>query len=101
LNARPYLMIMGDLVVGWKLVQGAGIAYEKLQAIYEKAGADENKARQRAEDRKNPEAAFYQGKIAVAKYFTANILPTIKARCGAIQSGDRTPIEMLEESFGF
>lgn len=101
LNARPYLMIMGDLVVGWKLLEGAGIAYEKLQSIYEKAGADETKARRRAEDRKNPEAAFYQGKIAVAKYFMANIVPTIKARCGAIQSGDRTPIEMLEESFGF
>jgi len=100
LNARPYLMILGDLVVGWQLIQGAEIAYGKLQAIYEKAGAEDSKAGQRAEGRKNPEAAFYQGKIAAARYFAANILPTIKARCQAIQSGDKTPIEMLEESFG-
>lgn len=99
LNARPYLMILGDLVVGWKLLGGAGIAFEKLQAIYETANAEDSKARRRAEDRNNPEAAFYQGKIASAKYFAANILSTIKSRCGAIQSGDRTPIEMLEESF--
>ena len=100
LNARPYLMILGDLVVGWKLVEGAGVAREKLQAIYDGANAH-SRARRRAEDRKNPDAAFYQGKIATARYFAANILPTIKSRCGAIQSGDRTPIEMLEESFGF
>ena len=99
LNARPYLMILGDLVAGWKLVEGAGIAFEKLTYIYEEADAGDSKARRRAEDRNNPEAAFYRGKIASAKYFAANILSTIKGRCEAIQSGDKTPIEMLEESF--
>jgi hypothetical protein len=99
LNARPYLMILGDLVAGWKLIEGAGIAFEKLINIYEEVNAGDSKAQRRAEDRSNPEAAFYQGKIASATYFAANILSTIKGRCEAIQSGDKTPIEMLEESF--
>ncbi|MBE9547708.1 MAG: acyl-CoA dehydrogenase [Proteobacteria bacterium] len=100
LNARPYLMILGDLAVGWQLMQAAGIACEKLDAIYAEAGADGSKAGQRALARENSEVAFYQGKIASAKYFATNILPTISGRCKAIGLGDKVPIEMLEESFG-
>jgi len=100
LNARPYLMILGDLVVGWLLMQAAEIATEKLDIIYREADAEGSKARQRALGRENAEVAFYQGKIASAKNFAVSVLPTLEGRCKTIKLGDRLPIEMLEESFG-
>jgi len=99
LNARPYLMIMGDVAVGWQLMEGARIAAEKLEDILAKAGADGSKAKRRALARKDPEAAFYEGKIAAAKFFATTILPAVKGRCAAIQLGEKVPIEILEESF--
>ncbi|MBT8490547.1 MAG: acyl-CoA dehydrogenase [Deltaproteobacteria bacterium] len=99
LNARPYLMILGDLCVGWLLMQAATIAEDKLDVLYKKADAD-TKASQRALARENADVAFYQGKIASAKFFATTILPAIKGKCEAIKVGERIPIEMLEESFG-
>ncbi|HPQ44021.1 MAG TPA: acyl-CoA dehydrogenase [Syntrophales bacterium] len=99
LNARPFLMILGDLVVGWQLIQAAIIASGKLDAMYTEAGAEDSIAKKRALARNNGEAAFYQGKLASAKYFACNILPTIEGRCKCITLADKTPIEMLEDSF--
>ncbi len=97
LNARPFLMIMGDLVIGWKLLQAAGIAQERLDALYREAGTDETNAHSLAQD--NAEIAFYQGKVASANYFAVNVLPTVAARCKCISLADKTPLEMVQESF--
>jgi alkylation response protein AidB-like acyl-CoA dehydrogenase len=99
LNARPFLMILGDLVVGWQLLQAAVIAAEKLDVMYGEVGAEGSIAKKRALARENGDAAFYQGKLASAKYFACNVLPTIAGRCKCITLGDKTPIEMLENSF--
>jgi hypothetical protein len=100
IQARPFLMILGDLIIGWMLLQAAGIAAEKLGAIYRDAGAEDAKGKQRAVVRDNAEAAFYFGKVAVAKYFAVNVLCQIKGRCRSIQLADKTPIEIPDESFG-
>jgi alkylation response protein AidB-like acyl-CoA dehydrogenase len=97
LNARPFLMIMGDIVIGWKLLEAAGIARERLDALYREAGVDDAKAAALAGE--NAEIAFYLGKVASAKYFSANVLPTVEARCKCIALADKTPVEMAEESF--
>ena len=97
MNARPFLMIMGDIVIGWKLLDAASIAGAKLDALYKEAGADAAKAAALARD--NAEIAFYQGKVASAKYFAANVLPTVEGRCSCIKLKDKTPVEMAEESF--
>jgi hypothetical protein len=99
LNARPFLMILGDLVVGWMLIDGARVAAKKLEEIYEKAGAG-TMGEKRALAREKAEAAFYVGKIATAKYFAVNVVSQIKARCRSIELADKTPIEVPEESFG-
>ncbi len=99
LNARPYLMIMGDLVVGWLVLEAGAIAAEKLEGLYREKGAEKSKAKQRALARESEEVAFYQGKIASAVYFAAAVLPTVQGRCQSVGLGDRTPIEMLEASF--
>ena len=100
INARPFLMIMGDLIIGWMLLQAAGIAADKLGAIYRSAGAEGAKGMQRGVIRNNAEAAFYFGKVAVAKYFAVNVLTQIKGRCKSIQLADKTPIEIPDEAFG-
>ena len=99
LNARPFLNALGDLLVGWQLIQGALVAKAAVNRIYAGQGA-ETVAERRALARKNAEIAFYEGKIASARYFATTVLPTIKGRCIGILAGDRTPIEMLDESFG-
>jgi hypothetical protein len=99
LYASPYLNLFGDVAVGYLLLEAAGIAQKKLNAIYAESGAKGSKAKQRAMVHANAEVAFYQGKIASAKFFAANILPSIRGRAEGIKAGDRTPIEIADESF--
>jgi hypothetical protein len=99
LNAAPYLEIMGDVAAGCFLMQGAAIAVEKLGAIYADEGAEDSKGRQRALVRENPDVAFYQGKIAAAKFFAVETLSTVKARCDVLKAGERAPLEIADESF--
>ncbi|NPU84067.1 MAG: acyl-CoA dehydrogenase [Syntrophaceae bacterium] len=99
LYASPFLDIMGDVLMGHFLLQAASIAEEKLKAIYAEAGAEKSKGRQRALVRENRDVAFYTGKIASAKFFASEILPTIKGRCEAIKIGDKIALEIADESF--
>ena len=99
LNATPYLEILGDVIIGHFLMQAAGMADEKLNAIYKERGAEESKAKKRALIHEDPDVAFYYGKTSAARYYAVDVLSTVKARCEAIKFGERVPIEMPEESF--
>ena len=99
LNASSYLEIFADVLSGHFLIQAAAISAEKLKAIYVENGAEESKAKQRALVRDNKDVAFYNGKIASAKFFAVDILCTVKARCEAIKSEEKVAFEMAEESF--
>ncbi|MEN6465608.1 MAG: acyl-CoA dehydrogenase [Syntrophaceae bacterium] len=99
LNAQPYLELFGDVAIGYLLMKAAGTAMKKLDDIYTEKGAKGSRAKQRALMHENPDVAFYQGKIAAAKFFAVNILSTVRARCEAIKAGDRVPIEMPEECY--
>jgi hypothetical protein len=99
LNASPYLELFGDLIVGHFLLQSAALSTEKLKAIYEEKGVLDSKGKQRALVHSTADVAFYQGKIAAAKFFAVEVLCTVKARCEAIKSEEKIPIEMADESF--
>ena len=99
LYASPFLDIFGDVLMGHFLLQAAVIAEEKLNAIYKEVGAENSKGKQRGLIRENAEVAFYAGKVASAKFFATEILPTIKGRCEAIKAGDKIALEVAEESF--
>jgi alkylation response protein AidB-like acyl-CoA dehydrogenase len=98
LNASPYLEIMGDVLMGHFLLQGASIAENKLKEIYDEKGAN-TIGKQSALVHDNPDVAFYTGKIAAAKFYALDALSTVKARCEAIKLGDKIPIEIANESF--
>ncbi len=99
LNASPYLDIFGDVLVGHFLLQSAALATEKLKAIYQEKGVTDSRGRMRALIHENADVAYYSGKVAAAKFFAVEILCTVKARCEAIKSEEKIPIEMADESF--
>jgi len=87
------------VLLGHFLLQSAVLASEKLKAIYVEKGVQDSKGKKRALVHQNADVAFYEGKIAAAKYFAVDILCTVKARCEAIKSEEKIPVEMADESF--
>jgi hypothetical protein len=101
LNATPYLEIFGDVVIGHFLLQAAGLADEKLNAIYREKGVEDSKGKKRALVHEDRDVAFYSGKIASAKFFAVDVLSTVKAQCESVKFGERVPVEMADESFTY
>ncbi|MDI6616859.1 MAG: acyl-CoA dehydrogenase, partial [Syntrophaceae bacterium] len=82
-NVEPFLAVMGDVICGWLLLQGAGIALEKMDSL----------------DTCDLDVSFYRGKIVAARFFATEILPTVTARCSIIKENEALAVEMSEESF--
>ena len=98
LNACKFLEIFGDVIVGHFLIEAALTAQGKLDAIYEAKGAT-SLGKQKGLQRTDPDAAFYSGRIASAKFFANEILTTVKARCEAVKANERSPLEITDEAF--
>ncbi|PRH80165.1 acyl-CoA dehydrogenase [Streptomyces solincola] len=81
LNTSRLLLASGDVVVGYLLLRGAAVAAEKLETAS-------------AKDR-----AFYQGKIAAAKFFAANVLPNVSTERLIAESVDNSLMELDEAAF--
>ncbi|MFF5766374.1 acyl-CoA dehydrogenase [Streptomyces tanashiensis] len=82
LNTTRLLLASGDVVVGYLLLKGAAVAAEKLAA-----GAT------------GKDVAFYQGKIAAAKFFAANILPGVSAERALADTVDGSLMDLDEAAF--
>ncbi|WP_329280582.1 acyl-CoA dehydrogenase [Streptomyces sp. NBC_00691] len=82
LNTTRLLLASGDVVVGYLLLKGASVAAEKLAA-----GAT------------GKDVAFYQGKIAAAKFFAANILPGVSAERALAEAVDGSLMDLDEAAF--
>ncbi|MCI0384767.1 acyl-CoA dehydrogenase [Streptomyces sp. CNQ085] len=81
LNTTRLLMASGDVVVGYLLLKGAAVAADKLPGAA-------------ARDR-----AFYEGKIAAAKFFAANILPGVGVERRIAEATDLSVMELDEAAF--
>ena len=98
LYASPYLELFGDVAVGFMLLWQAVIADRRLEELYGDAKADTPE--KKAEVLKtNRSAAFYRGKIASAQFFTNTVLSLARGKARAIMSGERSAIDLPEESF--
>jgi len=82
LGSVRFLMSVGDLLVGWQLLEQAEIALGKLDAG--------------ASDKDKP---FYEGKVATASFFAKNVLPELTASRGIIANVDNDIMEMNEAAF--
>jgi hypothetical protein len=76
-----FLLAVGDLLIGWRLLVQAGVAHAALAA---EPTRDE---------------AFYRGKIATAEFFAANMLPRLTGLRDIIGSLDDDIMSLPEEAF--
>ncbi|GLF96626.1 acyl-CoA dehydrogenase [Streptomyces yaizuensis] len=81
LNTTRLLMASGDVVTGYLLLRGAAVAAEKLPTA---SGRD---------------VAFYQGKIAAAKFFAANVLPGVSVERTLAEGTDLALMDLDEAAF--
>jgi alkylation response protein AidB-like acyl-CoA dehydrogenase len=83
LNSRRFLLALGDLIVGWLLLRQADIA---LGALTKDSIAATDKA-------------FYEGKVAAARFFAHEILPRVGADRRIVESTDLDLMDLAEEAF--
>jgi hypothetical protein len=83
LNTTRLLMASGDVVTGWLLLRQAEVAGEAL-AKGELSPRDQ---------------AFYEGKIAAAKWFARNVLTSLSAVRALAENVDLDIMELAEEAF--
>jgi alkylation response protein AidB-like acyl-CoA dehydrogenase len=75
-----FLLAVGDLLIGWRLLEQANVAHAALAA----SKGDE---------------AFYQGKIATATFFAANVLPNLSGLRGIMDNVDDEIMSLPEAAF--
>jgi alkylation response protein AidB-like acyl-CoA dehydrogenase len=81
-HAVTLLMSMGDLLIGWLLYSHAEIALRNLDG-----GAS------------GKDQAFYQGKVAAARFFAKNVLPQLSSRRKVVENADNSIMEVDEAAF--
>jgi alkylation response protein AidB-like acyl-CoA dehydrogenase len=84
LNSTRLLIASGDLVTGWLLLRQAEVASEALAKGSELSARD---------------TAFYQGKLAAAKWFARNVLPGLSLARALTESVELDLMELPEEAF--
>jgi alkylation response protein AidB-like acyl-CoA dehydrogenase len=82
-HAVSLLMSAGDLLIGYLLLR---------QALVAQAALDAGTAGER-------DTAFYTGKLAVAHWFTRNVLPELSARRAVIEAADLSLMDVPETAF--
>jgi alkylation response protein AidB-like acyl-CoA dehydrogenase len=87
LNTTRLLLSCGDLAIGWLLLRQATVALAALDrsGFSGASGAAEK--------------AFYEGKLAVARFFAATVLPELVARRRVVESTDNAIMDVGEEVF--
>jgi alkylation response protein AidB-like acyl-CoA dehydrogenase len=82
LGSVRYLLAVGDLLIGWRLLAQAGIAHAALANTPSKS-----------------DEAFYQGKIATASFFAKNMLPKLTSQRKIIETIDDEIMKLPEDAF--
>ncbi len=88
LNTTRLLMGLGDLVIGWLLARQAEIALLALDADHTERGKLSDRDR-----------AFYQGKLATARFFAQTVLPRLTLERRQAEETTLDLMELPEEAF--
>lgn len=81
LHANRILFSMAEVVIGWLLVKQAVVALKKLPTAN---AADKD---------------FYEGKLAIVKFYTREILPNIALHKKVIEGSDLSLMDVAESAF--
>jgi alkylation response protein AidB-like acyl-CoA dehydrogenase len=82
LNTTRLLMALGDVTCGWLLLRGAEVALQRLNTELPPS-----------------EKAFYEGKIASARWFARTVLPTLSAERAIAEATDLAVMDLDESAF--
>ncbi|MFC1404937.1 MULTISPECIES: acyl-CoA dehydrogenase [Streptacidiphilus] len=82
-NTTRLLLVSGDVVIGWLLLRQAAVAQAKLA----EGGTSEK------------DTAFYQGKVAAARFFSSTVLPTVHAQRLIAEGIDNSIMDLPEAGF--
>ncbi len=75
------LSALAELVIGWLLVRHAAVAAAKVGSAT------------------GPDKAYYQGKLASARWYTSNVLPGLTLTRKLVEAGTLELLEVPEEAF--
>ena len=95
-SAHPFMIAMGDVIMGWMLLWRAAASSPKLEKIID--GLDDEKKAEKLDKDKN--AAFYDGQIQSARYFINAVLPIALGRLAAVRAGEDAVLKITERGFG-
>jgi hypothetical protein len=84
--------------VAYLLLDQSLVAKEKLQALFDKAGAATPEAQAKVID-DQADAAYYSGKVCATEFFVTNILPQVQAKAATIVGGNRSALTIQEAAF--
>jgi alkylation response protein AidB-like acyl-CoA dehydrogenase len=82
LESVPFLLAVGDMLIGWRLLLQAEIALNALDS-----------------DPNERDRAFYAGKVAAASFFAKNMLPRLTSQRKIVESADLAVMDLREEAF--
>ena len=81
-HAVSLLMSVGDLLIGYLLLRQSAVAHAALDSAASPKDAD-----------------FYTGKLAVAHWFSRNVLPELIARRAIVENADKSLMDVPEGAF--
>ena len=82
LNTTRLLMALGDVICAWLLLRGAEVALTRLSG--QLSAADK---------------AFYEGKVASARWFARTVLPKLAAEAEIAEATDLAIMDLPEDAF--
>ncbi len=82
LQSVPFLLAVGDLLIGWLLLRQAETALAALDG-----------------DPKDADRAFYSGKVAAAQFFAKSVLPRLASDRKIVETVDLAVMDLREEAF--
>jgi alkylation response protein AidB-like acyl-CoA dehydrogenase len=82
LESVPFLLAVGDLLIGWRLLLSAEVALNALDS-----------------DPNERDRAFYAGKVAAANFFAKTTLPRLTSQRKIVEGVDLAVMDMREEAF--
>jgi hypothetical protein len=86
LNTTRLLLALGDLLIGWLLARQAEIAQARLDEAADAAMTPGDRA-------------FYEGKIAAARFFAATVLPRLATERGIAEATTLDLMDLPEAAF--
>jgi hypothetical protein len=82
LESVAFLLSVGDLLIGWLLLEHAEVALDALDG-----------------DPSDRDREYYRGKVAAADFFAKNVLPRLGAEREIVEGVDLTIMDLREEAF--